>query len=223
MPDDRFLVAANAALAEARMRMLEAAEAANRAIVEQSRPSSVVRVIDGVAGAALEAYRAYQVVSLSRSGALPSSRIVYRYQYMREVVAFALGVLRDASPVGSTGDRHPGLYRDSHTVFVNGQVVADVSVWQPGQTVHISNPVPYSRKIEAGAMRMSVPGHVYETAAQIVAARYGNQVSVKFTFMPVRFGDARASRAFSRSLRTGRRRVSEDWLARQPALEIKAR
>src|SRR5437870_2457151 len=106
---------------------------------------------------------------------------------MQEVVDLALATLRERSPVGSAGDQHPGLYRDSHTVFLNGHVVTDVSDFRPGDQINIANPVPYARKIEAGRGQMSVPGHVYEDAAVIVAARFSNSASVKFTFMPVRF------------------------------------
>ena len=82
-------------------------------------------------------------------------------------------------------------YRDSHTVFIDGHVVKDASAWRPGQQVNIANPVPYSRKIEAGRIKLSVPSHVYEDAALIIAGRYGNSVAVKFVFMPVRFGRRR--------------------------------
>jgi hypothetical protein len=44
-------------------------------------------------------------------------RIVFRYLAMQDVVDFALATLRERSPVGSKGDKHPGLYRDSHMVF----------------------------------------------------------------------------------------------------------
>lgn len=154
-------------------------------------------------------------------------RIVYRASYMQDVVDFALTTLRDKSPVGSAGDKHPGLYRDSHAVFLNGHVVADVSAWRPGDQINIASPLPYARKIEAGAGKMTVPGHVYEDAALIVAGRYGNQAAVKFTFMPVRFGDVAAYASFSRRIRAGRRNLSDkarqDWLVRQPALEIRGR
>lgn len=159
---------------------------------------------------------------------LGSRRIVYRYAYMGEIVAFALQVLRDKSPVGSGSDPHPGLYRDSHRIFLNGHAVDDVSSWKPGDQINISTPVPYARKIEIGAMKLSLPGHVYEDATQIVAARYGNQASIKFTFMPVRFGDIAAYAAFSRQERGGRRGDRstprrQDWLTRQPAMEITSR
>jgi hypothetical protein len=153
-------------------------------------------------------------------------RIIFRYGAMQDVVDFALETLRDRSPVGSSGDKHPGLYRDSHLVFLNGHVVENVGAWRPGDQINISNPVPYARKIEAGRGQMSVPGHVYEDAALIVAGRFGNQAAVKFTFMPVRFGGVQAFAAFSRRIRPGRRlsaKAREDWLVRQPALEIRGR
>lgn len=148
---------------------------------------------------------------------------------MQDVVDFALATLRERSPVGSAGaDEHPGLYRDSHIVFLNGHVLqgADVSAFRPGDQVNISNPVPYARKIEIGRLTMSVPPHIYEDTAAIVAGRYGNRASVKFTFMPVRFGGIAAFAAFSKRIRPGRRmseKARQDWLSRQPALEIRAR
>jgi len=155
-------------------------------------------------------------------------RIVIRFLAVQDVVDFALEELRARSPVGSGGDQHPGLYRDSHTVFLNGHVVqgSDVSAWRPGDQINIANPVPYSRKIEAGGAKFSVPGHVYEQTAQVVASRYGNRVAVKFTFMPVSFGDVAAFASFSRRIRPGRKlsnKARRDWLVRQPALEIKGR
>ncbi len=152
-----------------------------------------------------------------------SSRIVYRYVYMTAVVEFALQTLKERSPIGSTDDEHPGLYRDSHLVFLDGHVTKDVSNWKPGQQINISNPVPYSRKIEAGRMKMSVPPHVYEDAAPIIASRFGNSVNIKFVYMPVRFGDQGAWAAFTKMQRTGRKlseKARADWLVRQPALQI---
>lgn len=154
-------------------------------------------------------------------------QIVYKYTMsMQPLVTFALETLKANSPVGSGSDKHPGLYRDNHMVFIDGHVVKDVSGWRPGQQINISNPVPYSRKIEAGRMKMSVPANVYERSAAIVAAIYGNSASVKFVFMPVSFGDNQAWASFSRMQRTGRKlstKARADWLVRQPALEIRAR
>lgn len=153
-------------------------------------------------------------------------RIVYRYINMQDVVAFAVDTLKAASPVGSGSDKHPGLYRDNHLIFIDGHVVKDASGWQPGQQINISNPVPYSRKIEAGRMKMSAPAHVYEKAEPIINARFGNQANIKFVFMPVRFGDNQAWASFTKMQRTGRKlsdKARSDWLVRQPALQITAR
>lgn len=155
-----------------------------------------------------------------------NQRIVYRYVDMQALVDFALQTLKEKSPVGSTADEHPGLYRDSHLVFLNGHVTKDVRSWKPGDQINISNPVPYSRKIEAGRMKMSVPPHVYEDAATIVAGRFGNSAQVKFVFMPVRFGDVQSFASFSKQIRQGRKmseKARQDWLVRQPALEIRGR
>ncbi|MCK1669436.1 hypothetical protein [Bradyrhizobium sp. 153] len=155
-------------------------------------------------------------------------RLIFRYSAMQDIVDFALATLRERSPVGSGTDQHPGLYRDSHTVFLNGQVVPDgnVDAFRSGDQINISNPVPYARKIEIGRLTMSVPPHIYEDAAAIVGGRYGNRAAVKFTFMPVRFGGIAAFAAFSKQIRPGRRmseKARQDWLSRQPAIEIRAR
>jgi hypothetical protein len=47
--------------------------------------------------------------------------ITFRYLNMDEVAQFALKTLRELSPVGSGEDPHPGLYRDSHILFLNGR------------------------------------------------------------------------------------------------------
>lgn len=150
------------------------------------------------------------------------NRIIYRFLDMQEVVAFALETLRSFSPVGSIGDEHPGLYRDSHTVFIDGRVVKDVAGWRPGQQINISNPVPYARKIEVGHMKVNVPPHVYERAAPIIAARFP-AVKVRFLFMPVSFASAQAyaSSEIGQGER-GTRKSRRDWLVRQPALQITA-
>jgi hypothetical protein len=45
-------------------------------------------------------------------------RLFYSFSNMAELVEFALLTLRDLSPVGSTGDEHPGLYRESWFTLV---------------------------------------------------------------------------------------------------------
>lgn len=155
-------------------------------------------------------------------------KVVIQYVYMDEIAQFVLQTLRERSPVGSSGDSHPGLYRDSHMLFIDGHNVQDAKSWQPGQQLEFSNPVPYARKIELGAIKVSAPPHVYEETAPLVSARYGNSVNVQFVFMPLRFGSVQA---YSQSLagraagsrRGGSQKARRDWLVRQPAIIIKAR
>ena len=154
---------------------------------------------------------------------------IFRYLGMQDIVGFALETLKARSPVGSGRDPHPGLYRDSHLVFLNGHVVPDVKAFRRGDQINISNPVPYARKLEIGNATVQAPLHVYEDAALIVADRFGNRAAVKFTFMPVRFGDVSAyahslaGQAAGRRVRGRNAKGLAEWLVRQPALEIRAR
>ncbi|MDI4231450.1 hypothetical protein OZ411_01305 [Bradyrhizobium sp. Arg237L] len=126
--------------------------------------------------------------------------VSYWFFSMRALAEFALQTLRDLSPVGSGDDPHIGLYRASHLLFLNGQVVEDASAWKPGDQLGISNPVPYARLIEVGILRMRVSGtdRVYQQAETIIRSRYGNVIDVKFTYMPVRFTSASAATTFRR-------------------------
>lgn len=142
---------------------------------------------------------------------------------MQEVVDFALDHLRANSPVGSGRDPHPGLYRDSHMLFVNGRNAADLSAWRPGDEIEISNPVPYARKIETGKISVSHP-MVYELAEQAVSAKYGDTASIRFTYMPVRFGEIDSWSQSTKLSHIGHasRSTRYGWLVRQPALIIRS-
>src|SRR5689334_2411668 len=103
--------------------------------------------------------------------------ILYRFSWLDEVAEYALEFLRARSPVGPVERGH---YRDSHEALVHGEVVAtsrDPSAIRAanipaGAEIVISNSMPYSRKIEVGAMRMRVPPRVYEDARQNVLRHY---------------------------------------------------
>lgn len=139
---------------------------------------------------------------------------------MQTVVDFAMQTLKDRSPTGT--DRHAGLYRDSHMIFLEGHVVKDASGWQPGQQIEISNPVPYSRKIELGTIKVSAPPHVYEGAAPLIARKFPG-FKVQFTFMPLRFSGVDT---FTHSLegqafgKRANKKLLRDWEVAQPALII---
>lgn len=156
------------------------------------------------------------------------TKIVFTFFVMQPVIDFAMQTLVERSPVGEAHDTHPGLYRDSHMLFIDGQSVPDAKNWQPGQACEISNPVPYSRIVELGNGKMRAPLYVYEATAPLISARYGNSVNVQFVFMPVRFGSVQAysqSRAgqAAGTRRGGSEKAIKDWLVRQPAIIITAR
>lgn len=129
------------------------------------KPTGFLRVVDGVQGAPEETVKV-------------GGRIVYYYDRLDKIVQASLALLMEISPVLE------GKYRDAHFIAINGQPVADLSSYSPGDDVSITNYQPYARVIEAGAMKMRVPGtdHIYQQARQLLMRRYGNQVSIEFTF-----------------------------------------
>lgn len=137
-------------------------------MVDPPPPSSFVRIVDGMVGAPEEAVKY-------------DGRIVYQYSRIQEVVEFALATLIDKSPVLS------GAYKGAHQIYLNGHPVADVSGYQSGDDVIITNTLPYARKIEVGAMKLRVSGtsKVYQQARRIVMGRFGNMAKVEFTYRAV--------------------------------------
>jgi hypothetical protein len=95
---------------------------------------------------------------------------------------------------GLAKTRIPASTATATLLFLNGHDVPDAKAWKPGDQLEISNPEPYARKIEVGAMKVNVDGHVYERSAQIVRRQYGSSVKVEFVFMPLRFGNHRRRR-----------------------------
>jgi hypothetical protein len=134
-------------------------------------PSGVTRFVDGVEGAPEEAVR-------------DGGAIVYQYERLSTIVTFAMEALESFSPVRS------GAYKRAHALFINGTVAADMSGYEPGDDVAIGNIKPYSRKIEIGKMTMRLPGtdQVYRQARAEIMRRYGNQISVEFTYRTISVG-----------------------------------
>lgn len=159
-------IAAQATI-EATQKMLVAVAKREHAKVMAAppKPSGFERFVDGRQGQPEEAAKPFGVIT-------------YLYSRYDEIVAFALETLRSGSPVDS------GDYRRAHTLYVNGQPAADLSNYTGQGEVFIANPLPYSRIIELGKMKMKVSGtdHVYEKAARKVASRFGNLAAVKFSY-----------------------------------------
>jgi hypothetical protein len=137
--------------------------------------------------------------------------IVYDYNRLDFIGKLAIEILREMSPVGGGKDPHPGLYRDSHQMFINGQAVSDLKGLQPGQELSIANTVAYSQIIEVGTrgsikLRINKGGHVYERAARKLRSNpeVANAAKIEFTFRDV-FGRFQVNQMLSES--RGRRGV----------------
>lgn len=167
-------------------------------------PLSMVRHVDGVEGAPEETVR-------------PDGVIVYDYERIDLVAAFALDTLRELSPVDS------GDYVRSHVLMLNGVVVDDLKAWKKGDTITISNTEPYTRKIEIGKKGFSARGHVYEKAERIVNRRFGNMADVFFTFREAPPGAIHEWAAQSAISHSGHATTTSriKWLTRQPTLVIR--
>lgn len=140
------------------------------------RPVNFVRHVDGVE-APEEAVK---------SGGV----IVYDYNRLDLVAKDALRLLKENSPVGAGRDPHPGLYRDSHRLFLNLTPVDDLSAWKDGDEISITSTVEYSRVIEAGRksggkFKVSGGGHVYEKVAQALRRQYADVADIQFTYRAV--------------------------------------
>lgn len=164
--EESFRVAAQASLEATRKLLIDTAKREHHSVMESDpRPSSFQRFVDGREGASEEDVKANGVIA-------------YHYPRIENVVQYAFEVLFDLSPVLT------GAYRGAHTLFIDGRAASDMKGWQPGQEVSISNPLPYSRKIEVGRMKMTVPGtdHVYQQARRKIMARWGNVANIGFTY-----------------------------------------
>lgn len=176
-----FHVAARETADATRQALIDTAKREHSRIMKTDpKPARFTRTVDGVTGAREEAVKV-------------NGRIVYRYPRLEEIVREAMDLLFDLSPVLS------GDYRLAHTILVGGAAVSDLSAWDGTGEVVITNPLPYSRKIEAGKMKMRVLGtdHVYQQAEFLLRQRFGNQARIKFTYrssVPGKAGNKSANR-----------------------------
>jgi hypothetical protein len=111
--------------------------------------------------------------------------IVYRYQYLGEIVQVALKALEDASPARS------GRYKSSHTVFLNGiQMRSLPPTLLASDEIIISNIVPYARRLEIGKTKagrdfvIQVPNRIYERVAKsALIPKYRNVAKIAFNYV----------------------------------------
>jgi hypothetical protein len=122
--------------------------------------------------------------------------ILYEFQYLGEVVAFAIGFLQRRAPVKS------GRFRAGFFVSVDGRFLSpdqlvmrfglkrlEFSGFQPdsvppGAEIIIGNKYPQNRKVDvqiAGGhtLRFTVPSGMYDDAARAIRRQFGNTVTAR--------------------------------------------
>jgi len=177
-----FTVAAKGTRDQVRQALVAAAKREHaRIMTTEPRPSRFSRQVDGIPGAREEQVKAGGVIR-------------YRYARLDDIVREAFDALFDFSPVLED------VYRRSHTLYVNGAPARNLADWDGSDEVIIMNGVPYARKIEAGTMKMRVPGtdRVYEQAAQVLVRRFGNRASITFTYRGLIGGTTAVGRAYNK-------------------------
>ncbi len=180
----QFQIAMQATAAETKRILVETAKREHNIVLRTDpRPQAFTRVVDGRPG---------REESVSAFG-----RIDYFYPRLEAVAQAAMELLFKNSPVDS------GDYRLAHTLFLNGVSVSNLKNWSRGNEISISNPLPYSRKIEVGAMTMRVPGtdHVYERTARALNRQFSQVARVRFTFRGVVGGFGRGGNREARDTR----------------------
>lgn len=137
---------------------------------------------------------------------------------MGEVIEFIWRKLHEKSPVGDFDSRpgHPGFYRNSHIIMVNGEQVHEYNVadldYDPNRDkVQFVNSAIYARKIEGiyTASRIidkkrrirqrkgiwhtlgwspQAPKGVYRVVQRMANIRYGRNMKIKFTMSKLNLG-----------------------------------
>ncbi|MCT7665670.1 hypothetical protein [Shinella kummerowiae] len=95
--------------------------------------------------------------------------IVYEFSWWRVIVRFALDWLAKNSP------RRSGKFSASFIVLVDGKAVSNFDNIPPTAEVMITNAQPYVRKVQVGAMKMSVPPRIFDRARGAVSRKFGSQ------------------------------------------------
>lgn len=122
-----------------------------------------VRYVNGREGAPEEAFNV-------RSSAMPGP-ILYEFAWWQEIITDALEELVKRSP------KRSGRYAQSFIVLANQVPVTSYGTIDRRAEVIIFNAQPYTRKVEVGAMSMSVPPHHFDSANAALRRKYGSKGS----------------------------------------------
>ena len=133
--------------------------------------------VDGRRGAPLE--------SVKRGG-----RIIFLFavggELLTRAVDDAINTFLRVAPVGRGKDKHPGLYRDSLILLVNGTqrdflTEGAVVEFKPDDIVSLTDLQPYARRIERG-WSFQAPNGVMEIVTQRMRAEFGGVLNIAFSW-----------------------------------------
>lgn len=138
--------------------------------------ANYTRFVNGREGAPEEAFNV-------RSTATPGP-ILYEFAWWHEVITDALAELVKRSP------KRSGRYSRSFIVLANQVPVTSYQNIPGGAEVIIFNAQPYTRKIEVGAMSMSVPPRHFDGAGSALRRKYGSKggFSIMTRFLDIQSG-----------------------------------
>lgn len=94
--------------------------------------------------------------------------ILYVFSWWRPIIEFALADLIKRSP------RRTGRFASSFIVIANDRVVTDFDTLAADAEVIITNYQPYARKVQVGAMIMSVPPAIFDSTRSAVVKQFGS-------------------------------------------------
>jgi len=131
--------------------------------------------------------------------------VVHLFAVQQAAVVYTRDVLIGLSPVDYI-DPDDIVYRDHHRMLVNGEDVEPGYSVRPDDVVTFVNLLAYSRRLEKGHSDQA-PDGVYEVASEIVRARFGSIVNIRFSYGSFVGGGAGDQRYPMIELKPKRRRV----------------
>lgn len=167
-----------------------------------------------------EAAPTYQTVVDGKIGAREEDTkiggfVLYRFNQLLAAITFALSYVLTRSPVGSGRDRHPGRFRKSWVIAVNGRdYTGDIADIPFDAVVTIVNITPYSRRLSLGRHKFTLASNLPSDLRQVLVRRFPTLDSnVVFVDLPASL--SRAGVKVPVSTRKGPMRY--------PAVQIQAR
>jgi hypothetical protein len=181
--EKEFTVFVDALNKDASLKIAQAAREGQREITGQQTgrrglAPGVISAVDGDQGKKFEQVR-------------PDGQIVLLFSYLPEIIYAGFQELVARSPIGPAEGGH---YRDEHFVQLDGAGLAPMTVPTAEQVAKVTratltNPMPYSRKLEVGITRDGSPfvedvePHIYESVAAILRREWSGAAKITFGYV----------------------------------------